>query len=433
MATPPPNAPGPQCPCPSCTISAVELNLGSIPSAFPSKSDKKARYAPPQPDTDTFATQQAFLDYLMPVPIESVDEDSKKCPICWKPYGEAADPGFDNSEQPVCLKCRHTFGNKCMLATFAVPGTSTITLEPLAFGPASRGCQLGRHWSSVFQELRRRTEKISRCRKIMLLENATVLDSNRHHTRTLGSFYEGSVIWNNLPIAQPLPSYDLPLLHPSPYTFHTPEGSPYTQDTVLKLKKDSEDRLAKMLKAERDLQERNERHLDNMLGAELSRVYSEYMRHHGTEKEPEQLETYRERYFVDAHISVHKKNPKQSSFRIESLDRFLAHSPDDATGDDSDAEDEESDHLSGAILSRLFPIISRKMCEHCCTEHTTVPPSVPVPTSLWWKDSREIPDDCPICHKILFHKDFLQLFPNSDCEVSGPGDYVGKIGNQKVI
>lgn len=188
-----------------------------------------------------------------------------------------------------------------------------------------------------------------------------------------------------------------------------------------------------MLKAKRDLQERNERHLDSMLGAELSRVYSEYMRQHGTEKEPEQSETYREQYFVDAHISVHKKNPKQSSFRIESLDRFLAHSPDDATGDDSDAEDEESDRLSGTILSRLLPIISRKMCEHCCTEYTTVPPSVPVPTSLWWKDSREIPDDCPICHKILFHKDLLQLLPNSDCEISGPGDYVGKIGDKKVI
>ena len=62
-----------------------------------------------------------------------------------------------------------------------------------------------------------------------------------------------------------------------------------------------------MLKAERDLQERNERHLDSMLGAELSLVYSEYMRHHGTKKEPEQSEIYREQYFVDAHISVHKK------------------------------------------------------------------------------------------------------------------------------
>ena len=292
---------------------------------------------------------------------------------------------------------------------------------------------VGRHWSSVFQELRRRTEKISGCRNIILLENAIVLDAHLHDTRTLGSFYEGSGMWNNSPIAQPLPSNNLPFLHPSRYTFHTPEGSSDTQGPVSKLKKDREDRIAKMLKAERDLQERNERHLDSMLGAELSRVYSEYMRHHGTEKEPEQSETYREQYFVDAHISVHKKNPKQSSFRIESLDRFLAHSPDDATGDDSDAEDEESDHVSGTILSRLFPIISRKMCEHCCTEHTTVPPSVPVPTSLWWKDSREILDDCPICHKILFHKDLLQLLPNSDCEISGPGDYGGKIGDKKVI
>jgi hypothetical protein len=90
----------------------------------------------------------------MPVPIESVDEDSKKCPICWKPYGEAADPGFDNSEQPVRLKCRHTFGNKCMLATFAVPGTSTITLEPLAFGQGSKGYQLGQRLHSHLRESR---------------------------------------------------------------------------------------------------------------------------------------------------------------------------------------------------------------------------------------------------------------------------------------
>ncbi|CAN9343007.1 unnamed protein product [Alternaria alternata] len=408
MATPPPNVQGSQCPCPSCTVAGIESNLASIPSAWPSNSDKKARYAPPQPDADTFATQQAFLDYLMPVPIESVDEDSKKCPICWKPYGEAADPGYDNSEQPVRLKCRHTFGNKCMLTTFAVPGTSTITLEPLAFGPGSRGYQLGQRLHSYLRESR-----------ALETDGNAVAFTEMLHTRreSLTEIF----------------GYNLPFLDPSPYTFHTPEGSPDTQDPVSKLKKEREDRLAKMLKAERDLQERNERHLDSLLGAELSRVFSEYMRHHGTEKEPGQSESSREQYFVDAHISVHKKNPKQSSFRIESLDRFLAHSPDDATGDDSDAEDEESDHVSGTLLSRLFPIISRKMCEHCCTEHTTVPPSVPVPTSLWWKDSREIPDDCPICHKILFHKDLLQLLPNSDCEISGPGDYVGKIGDKKVI
>ena len=154
MATPPQNVPGSQCPCPSCTVAGIESNLASIPSAWPSNSDEKARYAPPQPDADTFATQQAFLDNLMPVPIESVEEDSKKCPVCWKPYGEAADPGFDNSEQPVRLKCRHTFGNKCMLATFAVPGTLIVTLEPLAFGPGSRGYELGQRLHFYLREPR---------------------------------------------------------------------------------------------------------------------------------------------------------------------------------------------------------------------------------------------------------------------------------------
>ena len=53
---------------------------------------------------------------------------------------------------------------------------------------------VGRHWSSVFQELRHRTENISECRKIILLENAIVLDFNRQDYRALRWLYEGSGI-----------------------------------------------------------------------------------------------------------------------------------------------------------------------------------------------------------------------------------------------
>jgi hypothetical protein len=125
---------GPMCTCSSCT--------GKAPSQS-GKKQKKKRYAPPQPDANTFTTQQEFLDSIMPISIESVDENSRKCPICWKPFGEAADPGFDNTEQPVRLRCDHVFGDKCLRHTFALPGTSTVDIRPLTLTPKSRGDGLG--------------------------------------------------------------------------------------------------------------------------------------------------------------------------------------------------------------------------------------------------------------------------------------------------
>ena len=125
---------GPKCICPSCT--------GTAPSQS-GKKQRKKRYAPPQPDANTFTTQQEFLDSITPISIESVDENSRKCPICWKPFGEVADPGFDNTEEPVRLRCDHVFGDKCLRHTFALPGTSTVDIRPLTLTPKSRGDGLG--------------------------------------------------------------------------------------------------------------------------------------------------------------------------------------------------------------------------------------------------------------------------------------------------
>lgn len=104
---------------------------------------KKKRYVPPHPDSDTFPTQQAFLDSLKPTSIDEIDEDFRKCPICWKLYGEAADPGHDNTEEPVRLRCNHVFGDKCLAYTFALPDTSQAEFRSLSFTPTSRGSALG--------------------------------------------------------------------------------------------------------------------------------------------------------------------------------------------------------------------------------------------------------------------------------------------------
>ncbi|KAH8710203.1 hypothetical protein GQ44DRAFT_714546 [Phaeosphaeriaceae sp. PMI808] len=103
---------------------------------------QKRIYTPPKADSNTFPSQKAFIDSLQTIPIDEVDELNRKCPICWKPFGEEPDLGFDNSELPVRLRCNHVFGNKCLAATFG--NSSQITLKPLSFEAGSKGQLLGR-------------------------------------------------------------------------------------------------------------------------------------------------------------------------------------------------------------------------------------------------------------------------------------------------
>lgn len=104
---------------------------------------KKRRYQPPQPDENTFATQELFVESLQPCSIEAVAEHNRRCAHCWKSYGEI-DPGFDNAEEPVLLRCGHSFGLKCMQELFALPGITKTPLVPLEFGPLSMGLKLAK-------------------------------------------------------------------------------------------------------------------------------------------------------------------------------------------------------------------------------------------------------------------------------------------------
>jgi hypothetical protein len=228
--------PGAKCSCASCN------NATSIPVVASPSEKNKTRYTPPQPDANTFATQEAFLESLAPVAMDSIDKNSARCPSCWKPYGEAADPGFDNSELPVRLRCNHVFGDKCLRATFALPGTASITLRPLAFSPGSRGrvlgqrlhsyaqkqssigdegnvgvftnmlaaeregliASLGQLWYSIIKELRSRVLGGPAFHKVTLLDNAMILDRDIAKTD----------------IPQPMP-FGLPTFNPVPFEIPT--------------------------------------------------------------------------------------------------------------------------------------------------------------------------------------------------------------------
>ncbi|KAL1611959.1 hypothetical protein SLS60_000182 [Paraconiothyrium brasiliense] len=107
----------------------------------------KNAYRGPQADAATFTTQQKFLDSLAPIPVESVDADSRRCSYCWKQYGES-NPGCDDAEAPVKFQCEHVFGEKCMRALFAIKEPARVDLIPLSFSPGSKGADLGSRLSA---------------------------------------------------------------------------------------------------------------------------------------------------------------------------------------------------------------------------------------------------------------------------------------------
>lgn len=124
----------------------------STPSPPPPSLTGPKRYRPPQPDANTFDTQKEFLDSLHPVPIDTIASNNLRCPHCWKNYGQS-DPGFDNAEDPVKLRCGHVFGEKCLKeAIFALPKTVRIDLVPLSYEPGSKGADLGRRLSAWVEQ-----------------------------------------------------------------------------------------------------------------------------------------------------------------------------------------------------------------------------------------------------------------------------------------
>ncbi|KAF2702750.1 hypothetical protein K504DRAFT_363199, partial [Pleomassaria siparia CBS 279.74] len=102
----------------------------------------KKRYSPPRPDADTFDSQEEFVNSLVSIPIAEVEEYNRKCPHCWKRYGES-DQGADNAENPVKFRCGHVFGEKCMKDVFRLPTAVKVDLCPISFESGSRGADLG--------------------------------------------------------------------------------------------------------------------------------------------------------------------------------------------------------------------------------------------------------------------------------------------------
>jgi hypothetical protein len=66
--------------------------------------------------------------------------------------------------------------------------------------------------------------------------------------------------------------------------------------------------------------------------------------------------------------------------------------------DDEETDDEEEEYdLNGSTM-----VVKRKFCPQCCKHLEDA--SLPTPTKLMWRNHRATPDDCPLCHRVLFKK-----------------------------
>ena len=207
----------------------------------------------PQRKKDRLRTYSAFIESLKPVDINSLDDNNRKCAICWKVYGEAPDPGLDNSEHPVKLPCSHVYGGKCVKQLFGGI-ENTFKLTPLSFDdPKSRACELGRmldaflvsapahlhekllfdaldriisprkgrelfgkFWWTIFDHIKSGSIEVSR---IVLKENAVVLDLIPQKKPTEPSWVDSEAVNSLLLFTQ---EAGLDLAHPEdddPLTF----------------------------------------------------------------------------------------------------------------------------------------------------------------------------------------------------------------------
>ncbi|KAF1842279.1 uncharacterized protein K460DRAFT_398304 [Cucurbitaria berberidis CBS 394.84] len=473
------------------------------------KKKKKKRYVPPRPDSDTFSTQQDFLDSLVPIAIEEVAENARKCPICWKIYGEAADPGFDNTEQPVKLRCNHTFGDKCLATTFGTVDASKAALRPLSFTPTSRGTALGlklrafvelhsknstgdvntfvrmleesykpgkggelfgEYWFPVIQELQHTGRRIN---DVTFLENATVLDTkvksksesvstllwtldteayDAHNVpKTFSQPTLSSSSSSNGPLsskaaqasafssmATELPSTFPPMAVPSLSQLQEStqsvlqiseqilaaagQGATWGDflavetklDKLMALNKQAKPSIETPLAAQKEqalvdqvaideaksrqkrMQDdmvRIKRDLTNLLAQKLAGIFTAFSKQQNSSLKCKEAPIHRTAT-VKVSVVVHTQDIVKTSYKIAPpLTSILFY--DKNSQDTVDTE-------------KFTWIVIRSTCQKCCKIKEEDAKDLPTPEELWWSNDAKTPDDCPLCHKILFKKTNLE-------------------------
>ncbi|KAF1914030.1 hypothetical protein BDU57DRAFT_521184 [Ampelomyces quisqualis] len=493
-----------------------------LPTPVQAQSQTKTkRYTPPKADSQTFKTQQAFLDSLRPMAIKDVDENKRKCPICWKHFGEAPDPGFDNSELPVQLRCNHIFGHKCLVSTFALPKASHFELQPLSLAPHSKGrllaeklaayfkshgsnfgnetetfdkmlqesCQssrgpqiCGKHWWPLFDQVLHAGREVA---QVTLLENAMVIDYELPRRQQLtgncpsvmSDFGSGSIDVPHgqssasafAPMAMPnltLPPMSTKSQHTSPSstladldaqmaasggTLH-PAAAINDAHKTWQMALASKTNLDKLSDLSKQMSFTQQKSLENLvaLQKELAHTYNENKAVLSDEMKGQKLEVA-EALKAKVALEVPKLEAQRTKAALECRARALrnilarqlasvlvqyramptgtpgitttdmvpriiqtsvqVHMHDlqetsytitAPTGGPSHFEEEEIDDGAEFDVNGSTMVVTRAFCHECCAKLEDV--ALPTPTALTWRNHRATPDDCPLCHRVLFKK-----------------------------
>jgi hypothetical protein len=502
------------------------------PQEVPPMQAKGKRYIPPRPNANTFATQQEFLESLQPIELEQVDEDKRKCPICWKKFGEDPDPGFDNSELPVKLRCNHCFGHKCLASLFRLPETSRLALEPFSSVPGKRGYLLGeklltyrlkhesdvrndveifqdmikkaadrkvglelfgRYWVSIIQDITSSSGQYGYMTGLTIMENAVLmafdgppisdkelspfqnsvhqfLEQAPHFSQFLdqdpeSGFYGGYPMSALPPLSPPLPLPTDP--QQSPVAASSSESSPNDQSTVVSsspaidqsttpdsspeqddsdsgetwqevlAKETNLDKLSALMKKkagkagfseieakykalkilEADRQKNARLYLGmqcthhprvhqtdqtvarktrqteramKLLAMQLANVFAEHKLNRpetlplATPDSPPLL--------LRVSLKIRKDDIQKTSHMIVPPAGIYAFGNDE----DNDSDEEEDVNLRGYTI----------MIHRSCSIIGGLPKDVilPTPKELTWQSQKKTPDDCPVCHSVLFKK-----------------------------
>ncbi|KAH7406293.1 hypothetical protein DE146DRAFT_438614 [Phaeosphaeria sp. MPI-PUGE-AT-0046c] len=468
---------------------------------------KSKRYTPPKADSDTFPTQQAFLDSLQPMPLEQVDVEKRKCPICWKFFGEAPDPGFDNSEMPVKLRCHHVFGHKCLADIFGIPTSTSLQIQPLQYTLGRRGHLLGQklaayhamHGAKFRDDLEtfehmltvphreRGTQVFSQywwdtilqilhshrgLSQITLMENAVVLDyeplTAKKHQPTqpdpaippqylnaasnLGQTMLDAAAGYGMDMQAIIHSEDMALTTawssssstssqstPAPgYVQLSNSQSIATAEIPLQIDKATSTTWEEALTGETNLDklkalqkqkenaeqsdaaaaqklealkvqeaameearkqeaqrahaamERRKHDIRTLLAHRLSDVFANYK---GSQvQESEEVTSDSHARVIHASVSIHADDDfEKTTYAIAPpmMGPFY--------DDDGDSDNEETEDLANATI-----MILRTQCGGCCA--SLQDRALPTPKELTWRNSKNTPDSCPLCHKVLFKK-----------------------------
>lgn len=94
---------------------------------------------------------------------------------------------------------------------------------------------------------------------------------------------------------------------------------------------------------------------------------------------------------IHASVAIHINDFHKTTYKIASpmMGPFY--------DEDGDSEDEAVDNLANSTM-----LILRTQCGGCCAALDD--PSLPTPEELTWRNSKNTPDSCPLCHKVLFNK-----------------------------